>query len=92
MGFNPNHQWGLTLPCIFAPAAHAWRKLPCRLVDPARHPLFAEAGIYGDQERKLYADYLQVPYQEDIVLFRNKVRQIGDENFQSNPVSIGGRV
>lgn len=62
------------------------------LVDPARHPLFAEAGVYGEQERKLYADYLQVPYQEDIVLFRSKASRIGDENFLSKLVSIGGRI
>ena len=62
------------------------------LVDPVRHPLFAEAGVYGEQERKLYADYLQVPYQEDIVLFRSKASRIGDENFLSKLVSIGGRI
>jgi len=62
------------------------------LVDPTRHPLFADAGVYGEQERKLYADYLQVPYQEDIVLFRSKASRIGDENFLSKLVSIGGRI
>jgi len=62
------------------------------LVDPARHPLFAEAGAHGEQERKFFTDYLQVPYQEDIVLFKSKVSRIGDENFLGKLLSIGGRI
>ena len=78
---------------------YRWSSAHCYLagtadaqVDPARHPLFAKAGVYGEQERKLYADYLQVSYQEDIVLFRRKASRIGDENFLSKLVSIGGRI
>jgi len=59
-------------------------------LNPARHPLFAGAGIYGEQEWKLYAAYLQISYQEDIVLFRSKPSRA--ENFQRKLLSIGGRI
>jgi len=80
-------------------AEYRWSSAHCyltgtadALVEPARHPLFADAGSYGAQERKLYADYLQVPYQEDIVLFRSKASRIGDVNFLGKLLSIGGRI
>ena len=47
---------------------------------------------YGAEERKQYFDYLQIPYNEDIVLFRGSASRIGDENFLSRLISLGGRV
>jgi len=80
--FLPSHLIKLNTVCAGIVAGeqiteYRWSSAHCyltgtadTLVDPARHPLFAGTEVYGEQERKLYADYLQVPYQEDIVLFR----------------------
>lgn len=62
------------------------------LVVPMDHPFCANIESYSHHQKRLYADYLRVPYLEDIELFRSDAEQIGDEGFLASVISfVGGR-
>lgn len=62
------------------------------LVIPIEHPFFKNIESYSYHEKKRYADYLRIPHEEDLTLFRSEAEQIGDEGFLACVVRmVGGR-
>lgn len=54
------------------------------LVKPVDHPFNQTVEVYSEAHMKRYSEYLHIPfkeYEEDTMLFRSNVTQIGDENF-----------
>ncbi len=61
------------------------------LIRPEEHPYQQHLEQYGEQSKQRYAQYLSMPYEEDMELFRSENRQIGDEAFLASVISIGAR-
>ena len=55
-----------------------------KLIKPLKHPYHSSFDTYNDAYQELYAQYLKMPYEEDLNLFRNSNKSIGDGKFLSS--------
>ncbi len=63
------------------------------LVDPLNHPYRRQWDEYSDDAKRRYAEYLKIPHEEDLSLFRSVVSHIGDEDFLSSVIcAVGERM
>jgi len=80
-------------------ASYKWSSARCylraeldELVSPLAHPFHRLLDEYSDSCRRRYAEYLQMSYNDDVLLFRSDSRQIGDEGFLTSVINtIAGR-
>ncbi|MFI3244835.1 MAG: transposase [Akkermansia sp.] len=61
------------------------------LVDPLNHPYRLHLEEYGEAAKRRYAEYLNVPYEEDLSLFRSILSHIGDADFLSSVICVVGK-
>lgn len=63
------------------------------IIRPLDHPFNRQQDEYSIESQKVYAEYLRIPYDDDLILFRSDKKQIGDEGFLSSVIhTIGDRV
>ncbi len=60
------------------------------LIDPLNHPYRRQLEEYSDAAKRRYAEYLKVPHEEDLSLFRSILSHIGDEDFLSSVICVVG--
>ena len=63
-----------------------------KLIKPLKHPYHSSFDTYNDACQELYAQYLKMPYEEDLNLFRNSNKSIGDEKFLSSLSLVYDRI
>ena len=64
-----------------------------KLISIKDHPSWGGDERFNEKAINLYKDYLQIPSDDDMVIFRSQSSCIGDESFLGQIVnSIGGRI
>ncbi len=63
------------------------------LIRPIDHPFHKQQDEYSVHNQKAHAEFLRIPHDEDLLLFRSDSKQIGDPRFLASIIEgIGGRL